>query len=82
MKIGFLPLYVKLYDDCVPSVRPRMNDFYATVAQMLRDKGAEVVESPFCRLADEFKTAVKTFEDEKVDAIVTLHIAYSPSLES
>ena len=82
MKIGFLPLYVKLYDDCVPSVRPRMNEFYATVAQMLRDKGAEVVESPFCRLADEFATAVKTFEDEKVDAIVTLHIAYSPSLES
>ena len=82
MKIGFLPLYVKLYDDFVTGQRPRMEAYYATIANMMREKGAEVVESPFCRLADEFKTAVKTFEDEKVDAIVTLHIAYSPSLES
>ena len=82
MKIGFLPLYVKLYDDFVTGQRPRMEAYYATIAGMMREKGAEVVEVPFCRLADEFKAAVKRFEDEKVDAIVTLHIAYSPSLES
>ena len=82
MKIGFLPLYVKLYDDVAPGCRPRMEAYYATVAQMLRDKGVEVVESPFCRLADEFAATVKKFEDEKVDAIVTLHIAYSPSLQA
>ena len=82
MKIGFLPLYVKLYDDVAPGCRPRMEAYYATVAQMLRDKGAEVVESPFCRLADEFQATVEKFEAEKVDAIVTLHIAYSPSLQA
>lgn len=38
--------------------------------------------APVCRLAKEFVTAVRTFEREEVDAIVTLHLAYSPSLES
>lgn len=82
MKIGFLPLYVKLYDDVVPGVRPRMNAFYETVAQEFEKRGMEVVRSPFCRLKDEFKAAVSTFEAEGAEAIVTLHIAYSPSLES
>lgn len=82
MKIGFLPLYVKLYDDNSPQCRPRLNEFYEKVAVMLEEKGVEVVRSPFCRLANEFEDAVKLFENEKVDAIVTLHMAYSPSLES
>ncbi len=82
MKIGFLPLYVKLYDDFTPKSRPRHEAFYAEVADIFEEKGAEVVRAPFCRLADEFKSAVAHFEREKVDAIVTLHMAYSPSLES
>lgn len=82
MKIGFLPLYVKLYDDFTPKSRPRHEAFYEEVATIFEEKGVEVVRSPFCRLADEFKSAVGKFEREKVDAIVTLHMAYSPSLES
>ena len=34
------------------------------------------------RLDAEFTEAVKSFEQQDVDAIVTLHLAYSPSLES
>ena len=82
MKIGFLPLYVKLYDDFTPKSRPRHEAFYEELAKIFEEKGAEVVRSPFCRLADEFKTAVDDFERQNVDAIVTLHMAYSPSLES
>lgn len=82
MKIGFLPLYVKLYDDVVPGVRPRMDAYYETMAKELEKRGMEVVRSPFCRLKDEFKAAVQNFEAEGAEAIVTLHIAYSPSLES
>ena len=40
------------------------------------------MRSPFCRLENEFKETVAGFEKEAVDAIVTLHMAYSPSLES
>ncbi|MBQ8719507.1 MAG: hypothetical protein IJY65_00560 [Clostridia bacterium] len=82
MKIGFLPLYIKLYDDATPWGRPRFEAFYTELTKILEERGVSVVTSPFCRLADEFDATVKRFEREEVDAIVTLHMAYSPSLES
>ncbi len=82
MKIGFLPLYVKLYDDKLPEMRVRLEKFYNQLAGIFEEKGVEVVKSPFCRLSNEFSNAVSIFEAETVDAIVTVHMAYSPSLES
>jgi L-arabinose isomerase len=82
MKIGFLPLYIKLYDDVVPDRRPRMEAFYEKIASLLEARGLTVIRSSFCRLEEEFRAAVHSFEREGADAIVTLHIAYSPSLES
>jgi len=82
MKIGLLPLYVKLYDDVTPDIRPRLNKFYEKIAVEFEKRGLEVVRSEFCRLSNEFKATVKKFEREKVDAMVTIHMAYSPSLES
>ena len=81
MKIGLLPLYIKLYDDVAPDVRPRMEAFYEDVAKAVEARGTAVVRAPFCRLRAEFKNAVRRFEEEGADAVVTLHIAYSPSLE-
>ena len=49
---------------------------------MLKSKGFEVIQSPACRLKDEFSGAVKLFENSGCQAIATLHLAYSPSLES
>lgn len=82
MKIGFLPLYIKLYDDNSPKLRERLDPFYEKVARIFESKDVTVVRSPFCRVKPEFEEAVALFEKEKVDAIVTLHMAYSPSLES
>lgn len=82
MKIGLLPLYVKLYDDKLPSLRVRMDAFYEKIAEKFENKGFTVIRSEFCRLAEEFKKTVNNFEENQVDAIVTVHIAYSPSLES
>ena len=81
MKIGLLPLYVKLYDDKLPDLRIRLEAFYAKIAGLFRENGIDVAESPFCRLAPEFSKTVADFEAADVDAIVTLHMAYSPSLE-
>lgn len=81
MKIGFLPLYIKLYDEVVPEIRGRLEAFYETIAGMLENEGFEVIRSPFCRIAPEFRDAVELFEMNNADAIVTLHMAYSPSLE-
>lgn len=82
MKIGFLPLYIELYDRINSATRPMTQPFYDKIADDLSAKGIEVIKNDFCRLEDEFKAAVKKFEAEKVDAIVTWHAAYSPSLES
>ncbi|MBS5661314.1 MAG: hypothetical protein KHW79_08555 [Clostridiales bacterium] len=82
MKIGFLPLYIELYDRSGSTSRDRLEPFYETLARAFEEKGIEVVRSSFCRLEEEFKNAVNKFEENQVDCIVTWHAAYSPSLES
>lgn len=82
VKIGLLPLYVKIYDTYNPERRRYIEQFYADAKANLEAKGAEVVGAPVCRLEHEFLEAVNKFENEKVDALVTLHLAYSPSLQS
>lgn len=81
-KIGLLGLYLALYDEALPDARPRMDSFYATIAREFEKRGVEVARMPLCRLAGEFPEAVRAFESAKADAVVTLHLAYSPSLES
>jgi L-arabinose isomerase len=83
IKIGLLPLYLELYDRISPpEKRKPLEAFYASIADVFRRKGLEVIESGICRLQPEFSAAIKKFETAQVDAIVTLHLAYSPSLES
>lgn len=80
--IGLLPFYLKLYDDMIPNAHPQMVAFYQTIAAELRRRGLVVMTGPLCRIRPEFAAVVRSFEKARVDAIVTLHLAYSPSLES
>ena len=82
IKIGFLPLYVKLYDDVDVDRKP-LELFYEEIATRFQEEyGFEVLKTPVCRLKEEFAAAVRAYEEQSADVIVTLHIAYSPSLES
>jgi len=81
-RAGLLPLYLKLYDDCMPERRAEFEPFLKSVADALSAAGLEIVPAPVCRVEPEFKNAVHAFEQAEVDAIITLHLAYSPSLES
>lgn len=81
MKIGFLPFYIKLYDE-IGINRTVLENVYDEMATCFEDKGVKVVTTEFCRIKPEFEKAVETFEREDVDAIVTWHAAYSPSLEA
>lgn len=81
-RIGLLPLYLELYDIKRPERRPRIEGFYGQVASALTEQGLEVSTVQVCRLKAEFNAALRKFENDEVDAIVTLHLAYSPSLES
>ncbi len=80
--IGLLPLYLKLYDDVAPAMHAEIESFYLHIAEQFRKKGITVQTTQICRLEQEFLDAVEIFSREKVQAIVTLHLAYSPSLES
>ena len=81
-KVGFLPLYVITYDESTPSMRAVVDRHVAAVAGRLERCGLELTTAPVCRLKCEFEQAVQAFEAADVDLIVTLHAAYSPSLES
>ena len=82
-KIGFLPLYIKLYDDVgLADLHAQLQAFYEELADGFEKKGVEVVRVPLCCVKDEFAAAVAKFEAADVDCIVTWHAAYSPSLES
>lgn len=80
--VGLLPLYVELYDVTVPELRPQVERHLLNVAAALEKTGLRVLNAPVCRLNAEVRDAVSCFEAAGADAIVTLHLAYSPSLES
>lgn len=81
-KAGLLPLYIKLYDDLNPAWRLPLERFLGRVRKRLVQLGLEVEVAPVCRVAGEFKAAVKALEAACPDALITIHLAYSPSLES
>ncbi len=81
-KIGLLLLYLELYDQVLPELRKPLSRFAQTIEQKLKNQGMAVTASSICRRNSEFKQAISTFKKEGVDALVTLHLAYSPSMES
>jgi len=80
--VGLLPLYVRFYDEVMPDLFAKVEPFAGHVAAALRAGGVEVVAAPAARVRDDFAKTVAQFEAANVDAIVTLHLAYSPSLEA
>ncbi len=80
--IALLPLYLALYDEVHPSLRESLEPFRRDVAEMFTKAGVQVTELPICCVRSEFEPAVARAVEEDVDLLVTLHLAYSPSLES
>lgn len=81
-RVGLLPLYLMLYDEKLPEMRKELDPFLDHIGQLLEQRGLSLVRAPVCRVRAEFAEAVRRFEAEDVDLIVTLHLAYSPSLEA
>ena len=84
IKVGFLPLYIKLYDDSIGThLRVPMENYMNMAVSMLENCGIEVLMADqVCRIAPEFEAAAEKFNAAGVDAVITMHLAYSPSLES
>jgi len=75
-------LYLKLYDDVLPKTREGFAKLLGAIKHGFETRGLEVVQAPVCRIKPEFEKAVSAFTKADVDCIVSLHMAYSPSLES
>ena len=83
IKVGFLPLYIKLYDDSIgPHIRVPMEKYMNMAINMLESQGIDVVLADVCRIKPEFEAATAMFNEADVDAVITMHLAYSSSLES
>ncbi|NPA37183.1 MAG: hypothetical protein GXO47_10085 [Chlorobi bacterium] len=82
LKAALLPLYLELYDDFFPELRLKINKFRDEIAELLKSEGIELTELPISRTKNEFDRAVDFAEKEQVHALITLHLAYSPSLKS
>lgn len=83
IKVGYLPMYIQLYDDTDATLRTPMVEYMNKLIAMIESHGIEVIlADEVCRTKDEFHRAVQKFNDIGVDAVITQHLAYSPSLES
>ena len=54
VKIGYLPLYIKLYDDSNPAKRAPLEKYMHMLVEMLEAQDLEVVQAPVCRVREEF----------------------------
>jgi len=77
-KIGFLPLYLKLYDDVDPSLRNAFSGFVRTMEDTLKSR-ASVVNPGIVATKTGARTMEDLFRKENVSAVFTLHLAYSQS---
>jgi L-arabinose isomerase len=82
LRAGLLPLYMDMIDKTSPQARPVFKDFIGSVKSKLESLDIEIVVSDISCLQKDFSNAVDLFEKQDVDAIITLHLTYSPSLES
>lgn len=80
--VALLPLYLEVYDNALPDLLPNQQPFLERVAAMLTKQGADVTILPICRTRTQATEAVAQAENAGVAGIMTLHLAYSPSLES
>jgi L-arabinose isomerase len=82
LRVGILPLYLKLYDQRVPELRAKVAALVDRLVSGLAGQGIAGVAGEVSRTTGEVRSAVGAFEASGCDAVVTVHLAYSPSLEA
>ncbi len=81
-KAGLVPFYLKLYDDLMPECRAGFDCLINDITTSMAKRGIDICAAPICRVSEEFENAIIMLEKENIDCLLTVHLAYSPSLES
>jgi L-arabinose isomerase len=79
---ALLPLYLAVYDRALPELLGRQEKFLAQVHSWLQQQNIELLVLPTCRTRAQAMTALAQVEKSGIAGIITLHLAYSPSLET
>ena len=79
IKVGYLPLYIKLYDDSNPHYRDPMVDYMHMLIKMLESQGLEVVlADEVCRIKPEFDRAATPASPPSSRSIWPTPLPWSP----
>lgn len=82
IKAGLLPLYMDMIDRALPQARSEFQTFINRIIDQLKALDLHIVPSEISCKKEEVIKAIDLFNKQDVDAIITLHLTYSPSLES
>ncbi|TFG63044.1 MAG: hypothetical protein E4H36_06575, partial [Spirochaetales bacterium] len=80
VKAGFLPLYLKIYDELTPGGCRRFDGFIREMKDILESSGITLADPGAVFDVSHVKKAGELFQREKVSFVITLHLCYSPSL--
>lgn len=80
IKAGFLPLYLKLYEDITPGAYKLFEEFIRDTKNLLVKSGVTLADPGIVYEEKHVEKAKDLFLREQVSFIITLHLCYSPSL--
>ncbi|MHB1336747.1 MAG: L-arabinose isomerase family protein [Candidatus Humimicrobiaceae bacterium] len=79
IRIGLIPLYLKLYDDIDPNLRHTFSALISSIKTELSRNGYVIV-SQIITNESEVNDLIDDFKSKSVEVVVTLHLSYSPSM--
>ena len=80
LSAGFMPLYLKLYDDATPGSDAQFAPFVRSIESHLIDLGLSLVSPGVVFETPHVEAARRMFDASDISFLVLLHLSYSPSL--
>ena len=80
IKAGFLPLYLKLYDDAMPGEDEQFAPYLQSLKNRIEECGVTLISPGVIFDTPHVERAKRMFAEEHVSFVITVHLAYSPSL--
>jgi L-arabinose isomerase len=80
LSAGFMPLYLKLYDDANPGSDAQFAPFVQSIESRLTDLGLSLVSPGVVFDTPHVEKAKRLFDTNDISFLVLVHLSYSPSL--